>query len=104
MKSTDYLACGVAGSVIVAIVIFSDTFAFGLLARLELTGRALSATPPMPMTGAAIGLVLGGTLIKFFDYGSLRVAAIVLSIGAVLCYSHLPRQNAVAPATSPAPT
>jgi len=103
MNSTDYLAYGVAGSVIVAVVIFSHTFAFGLLARLEPTGRALSATPAMLMTGAAIGPVLGGTLIKFFGYGSLGIAAIVLCSGAVLCYSRLPRQNAVAPTPAPTP-
>ena len=103
MNSTDYLAYGVAGSVIVAVVILSHTFAFGLLARLEPTGRALSATPAMLMTGAAIGPVLGGTLIKFFGYGSLGIAAIVLCSGAVLCYSRLPRQNAVAPTPAPTP-
>ncbi|CAN7750001.1 MFS transporter [Variovorax sp. LjRoot130] len=103
MNTTAFFAYGAAASVIVAVAIFSHTFAFGLLARLEPTGRALSATPAMLMTGAAIGPVLGGTLIKFFGYGSLGIAAIVLCCGAVLCYSRLPRQSAAAPRPTPAP-
>jgi len=103
MNATAYLVYGAAASVIVAVAIFSHTFAFGLIARLEPTGRALSATPAMLMTGAAIGPVLGGTLIKFFGYGSLGIAAVVLASGAAFCYSRLPRQNAAAPRPTAAP-
>lgn len=97
MNATAYFAYGAAASVFVAVVIFSHTFAFGLLARLEPTGRALSATPAMLMTGSAIGPVLGGTLIKFFGYGSLGIAAIVLAGCAAFCYSRLPREGAATP-------
>ena len=89
-----------AGStaVIVAIIIFSHTFAFGLLARLEPTGRALSATPAMLMIGAAVGPVLGGTLVKFSGYGAIGVAAVVLAACAVFCFSRLPVHTASATA------
>lgn len=103
MNATVFLAYGAATSLIVAVVVFSHTFVFGLLARLEPTGRALSATPAMLMTGAAIGPVLGGTLIKFFGYGSLGIAAIVLCSAAILCFSRLPRHDA-ATASTPEPT
>jgi hypothetical protein len=59
-------------------MIFTHTFAFGLLSRLEGTGRALAATPAMLMVGSAVGPLLGGTLVKFFGYpvsrrGRLRI-------------------------------
>jgi predicted MFS family arabinose efflux permease len=85
------------------VVIFSHTFAFGLLARLEPTGRALSATPAMLMVGAAIGPALGGTLVKTSGYGSIGIAAVALCAVALLCFSRLPREAAAAPLSPPAP-
>jgi predicted MFS family arabinose efflux permease len=98
MNCTEYIAYGGAASLIVAVAVFSHTFAFGLLARLEPTGRALSATPAMLMTGAAIGPVLGGTLVKYVGYGGIGVAAVVLASGAVLCFSRLPGRQAASQA------
>lgn len=66
-----------------AVMIFTHTFAFGVLARLDRSARALAGTPAMLMTGAAIGPILGGTLIQTFGYPSLGVAAVVTSICAV---------------------
>ena len=102
MNATAFWAYGAAASVIVAVAVFSHTFAFGLLARLEPSGRALSATPAMLMAGAAIGPVLGGTLVKFVGYGSLGFAAIVLCGAAVMCFRQLPRPTRGVPAPAPA--
>lgn len=82
----------VAASVFAAVMIFTHVFAFGLLARLDPTGRVLAATPAMVMTGAAIGPILGGTLVKAFGYGSLAVAAGVIAVLAIACFSRLPVQ------------
>jgi len=71
-------------------MIFTHTFAFGLLAKLEPSGRALAATPAMMMTGAAVGPVLGGTLAKAFGYGSLALAAAFVAAVAIACFSRLP--------------
>lgn len=96
-------AYAAAASVIVAVMVFAHTFAFGMLAKLEPSGRALAATPAMLMTGAAVGPVLGGTLVKFFGYGSLGLAAALLGCGAVACFLQLPRArgDAAAPAAAP---
>jgi predicted MFS family arabinose efflux permease len=72
-------------------MIFTHTFAFGMLARIDRTGRAVAATPAMLMTGAAIGPVLGGTLVKQTGYGSLGIAAILITAIAVLCFARLAR-------------
>jgi predicted MFS family arabinose efflux permease len=90
MQSTVYAPYAAAASVFAAVMIFTHTFGFGLLARLEPTGRALAATPAMMMTGAAIGPILGGTLVKTFGYGSLALAAAAIAAIAVACFSRLP--------------
>lgn len=87
----------IATAVLAAIIIFVHTFAFGLLAALDPSGRAVAATPAMLMTGAAMGPVLGGTLTKWAGYGSLGMAAVVVACVAVFCFSRV-RAPAVAPA------
>lgn len=64
-----------AVSVCAFVMIFTHTFVFGLLARLDPSGRAVSATPAMVMTGAALGPVLGGTLVNAWGYAALGIAA-----------------------------
>jgi predicted MFS family arabinose efflux permease len=81
-----YPAYAGAGAVYVAIMIFTHTFAFGLLSRLDPSGRALAATPAMLMVGAAIGPILGGTLVKFYGYGAIGVAVVIVAILAVVSF------------------
>lgn len=96
MQSTLFAPYAAAASVFAAVMIFTHTFGFGLLARLEPSGRALAATPAMMMTGAAIGPILGGTLVKTFGYGSLAFAAAAIAALAVACFSRLPAPVAAA--------
>jgi predicted MFS family arabinose efflux permease len=79
-----------AAALLAAVLIFTHTFAFGLLAHLDTSGRTLTGTPAMLMIGAAIGPFLGGTLVNAFGYGSLAVAAGVLAVAAVICFAQLP--------------
>lgn len=90
MGVPSFYAYAGAASVFAAVMIFTHTFAFGLMARLEPSGRAMAATPAMLMVGAAIGPVLGGTLVKSAGYFSLGLAAMLIGILAVLCMSRLP--------------
>jgi len=80
----------VAASLLAAVMIFTHTFAFGWLARLDTSGRALAATPAMLMIGSAIGPFLGGTLVKHAGYEALAVTAACLAAGAIFCFSRLP--------------
>lgn len=84
-----------AGVVFVAVMIFTHTFAFGLLSRLDPSGRALAATPAMLMVGAAIGPILGGTLVKFSGYPAIGVAAILVAGLAVFSFSRARSSAAV---------
>jgi len=82
-----------AAAVFVAVQIFTHTFAFGLLARLDPSGRAVAATPAMLMTGSALGPVLGGLLGQRFGFGALGVAAVIVAMAALWLFhrsSHVP--------------
>lgn len=100
MNSTVFAPYALAASVFSGVIIFSHTFAFGLLARLEPSGRALAATPAMMMIGGAIGPVLGGTLVKGAGYAGISVAAAVIAAVAVFCFLQL--RPAAAPQPHPA--
>lgn len=89
--TTTYLPYSIAGALFVAVMLFTHVFGFGLLARMETTGRALAATPAMMMSGAAIGPVLGGTLVKFASYQALGLAAVLIGAVALFCFAQLPR-------------
>lgn len=76
----------VAASAFVAVMLFTHTFAFGALARIDVTGRVVAATPAMVMIGSAIGPVLGGTLAKLASYEAIGVAAAVVDVIALICF------------------
>ena len=92
--SGGYAAYAFAGALFAAVMIFTHTFAFGLVAQLDTGGRALSATPAMLMMGAAIGPVLGGTLVKSAGYGALGAAALAIGCVAVFCFARAGRRPA----------
>ena len=56
-----------------------------------------AATPAMLMTGAAIGPIVGGTLVKAFGYGSLGATALVIGAIAVFCFSRIPASSNALP-------
>ncbi|MCO6188457.1 MFS transporter [Rhizobium sp. L1K21] len=82
-NSPVFLPYALAGTVYVSIVIFTHTFLFGLLARLETSGRAVSATPAMMMIGSCTGPAVGGAIVSGFGYGALGVAATIVSVMAL---------------------
>lgn len=67
-------------------LLFVHTFLFGLIARLERSGRALAATPAMLMTGSAIGPALGGTLLAASGYAGLGLGVACGGLLAALCF------------------
>lgn len=76
--TTVFALYAAAGALMAFTIIFTHTFAFGLLARLDPSGRAVAGTPAMLMVGAAIAPFIGGTLVKFFSYEAIGYAAMVL--------------------------
>ena len=88
-SSNELAPFAVGASVFVAVMLFTHTFAFGALARLDITGRVVAATPAMVMIGSAIGPALGGTLVKLSGYGALGGAAAVIDAVAMICFWRL---------------
>lgn len=74
----------VAAALYVFMVIFTHNFLFGLLSRLDLSGRAAAATPAMMMVGSCLGPALGGVLVQGFGYPALGYAASVVALVAVI--------------------
>lgn len=84
--STSFAPYAVAGSVFVFVMIFTHTFAFGLFARRDPSGRAVAATPAMLMIGSAVGPLLGGTLVQLVGYEGLGYASVGFGTVAFLCF------------------
>lgn len=78
-----------ATAVYVSIMLFTHTFVFGLLARLDVSSRAVAMTPAMIMSGSAVGPILGGSLVHLVGYAALGWAAVVIGIIAVWSFSHI---------------
>lgn len=86
-------------SLLIALVVFTHTFLFGLLARLDPSGRAVAATPAMLMIGAAIGPVLGGTVVKLAGYPALGLTVAAFGVLSAITFSLVRRAS---PATGTA--
>ena len=84
--SNGYLGYAVPAVFFAAVMIFTHTFAFGVLSKLDPTARALAGTPAMLMIGAAIGPILGGVLVQAFGYPALGGAAVIIAAGAVTLF------------------
>ena len=74
-------------AVFVSVQIFTITFLFGLLARIEPTGRAVSATPGMLMIGAAFGPLAGGVISESFGFPAIGICACIVGISAMVCFN-----------------
>jgi predicted MFS family arabinose efflux permease len=83
------LAC----SVFAAVMIFTHTFLFGLIARLDPSGRAVASTPAMMMTGAAIGPALAGSVAMRAGFGGLAVLAVLVGVAATCAFFYVSRQR-----------
>jgi MFS family permease len=101
--SGDFLPYALAGAVYPAVLIFTHTFLFGLIARLDPSGRALASTPAMMMTGSAIGPALAGSVAMRAGFGGQALLAVVVGVAATLCFALVARR-AGAPAPAAAPT
>lgn len=77
--ATSYPPYAVAASLFVSMAIFTHVFLFGLLSKLDRSGRAVAATPAMIMLGASIGPALGGWIVQSIGYEGLGWAAAAIA-------------------------
>lgn len=83
----NYWLYTIAGSCMVFTILFTHTFAFGLLAQLDPSGRAVAGTPAMLMFGAAIGPILGGSLVQFISFEAIGYMACILVAGQLILFN-----------------
>lgn len=91
MSTSNYVLYTASGALMAFTIIFVHTFAFGMLARLDPTGRAVAGTPAMLMAGSAIAPFLGGTLVQFIGFEAIGYAAIVLVLIELFCFNQTRR-------------
>jgi predicted MFS family arabinose efflux permease len=82
---------GVAACVFIGTLIFSHVFAFGLISRIDLSGKSVAASPSIMLAGSAIGPILGGTIITAFGYSFLALVGAVVGIMAIAAFSRIER-------------
>lgn len=99
--ASGYPQYALAACVYPAVLIFMHTFLFGLIARLDPSGRALAATPAMMMAGSAIGPALAGAVATHAGFGGLALLAATVGTCATLCFALVARQGG-APAAAAA--
>lgn len=80
-------------AVFVAVQIFTHTFAFGLLAKMDRTGRAVAATPAMLMIGSALGPIIGGLLMEKVSIPFLGITAVIISALSITFFARGTREN-----------
>ena len=93
MSTSSYVLYAICASVFAAVIIFTHTFVFGVLAHLDVSGRAMAATPAMIMVGSGIGPILGGSLVKGFVYESIGIAALCIAVVDIFCFSRIHYDN-----------
>lgn len=75
----------VASAMYVSVVIFTHTFVFGLLTRLDPSGRVVAGTPAMMMLGSCTGPAIGGAVVDGLGYAGIGWVACATSAIAVSC-------------------
>jgi predicted MFS family arabinose efflux permease len=89
----------VAAPIFITTLLFAQVFAFGVISRLEPTGRATALSPSIMMVGSGVGPFLGGSLIKAFGYPSLAGAGCLVALCAIGFFSRLLVHRATAAKT-----
>ncbi|MBJ7538646.1 MFS transporter [Marinomonas transparens] len=101
MNSSGFVFYAVSAAFFVSLMIFTHTFVFGLLARLDTSGRAMAATPAMVMIGAAIGPILGGSIVKSVGYHGIGIAALVFGVISLFCFMRIFQRSSEAVQSEP---
>ena len=91
MHTHNHVFYTIAGAMMAFTIIFVHTFAFGLLARLDPTGRAVAGTPAMLMVGSAVAPFVGGTLLQFVGFEAISYAAVVFVLAELFCFNQTRR-------------
>jgi len=85
-SSPDFLPYAVAGSLLIFMTIFSHTFMFGVIAKLDPSGNTASSTPAMITLGAMIGPALGGAVAQYVGFFALGWVSAAAPLASSACF------------------
>jgi len=97
--TTTFAPFAVAGSIFVSVVIFTHVFLFGLLSRVDTSGRSIAGTPAMMMIGSCTGPAAGGLIVSTLGYHGLGLMAAGVSAAALILLTLLRLQLNARPVT-----
>ena len=86
-NSALFIPYAAAGSLLIFMTIFSHTFMFGAIAKLDPSGRAASSTPAMVTLGAAVGPALGGAVVQFAGFPAVGWVSAVILVASAACFA-----------------
>jgi predicted MFS family arabinose efflux permease len=85
-SSPQFLPYAVAGSLLIFMTIFSHTFMFGVISKLDTSGRTASSTPAMITLGAMIGPALGGAIAQCVGYYAIGWVSAAMLLASSACF------------------
>lgn len=83
--SLSLMGFGAAALFVPFVMIFSHTFLFGLISRVDPSGRAVAANPAITMGGGALGPLAGGLMVQNMGYPGLSITTVIIAIAVVCC-------------------
>jgi predicted MFS family arabinose efflux permease len=79
----------VAACAFIGTLIFSHVFAFGLISRIDLSGRSVAASPSVMLAGSAVGPILGGTVISAAGYSAVGFIGPIVGVLALIAFRQI---------------
>ncbi|WP_321926428.1 MFS transporter [Burkholderia sp. BCC1998] len=79
-NAASFFPYALAGSIYPFVTLFAHTFLFGLIARIDKSGRAVASTPAMVMSGSAVGPFFAGTLALVSGYGAIGIGVVLVAV------------------------
>ncbi len=101
-NSAGFVPYAVAGSLLIFMTLFGHTFMFGLIAKIDPSGRTASSTPAMITLGAMIGPAIGGTVAQFVGFWAIGWVSAALLVASAVCFSFIVTMRLVALQAKPA--
>ncbi len=97
----DFWVYAIPTTFFVAVMIFCHTFIFGFMAQQDPSGRSVSATPAILMSGSALSPIFAGILVQFIGYSAISVASILIVLFSVSMFSAAEKRARTAPSEQP---
>jgi len=101
-SSATFTPYAVAGSLLIFMTLFSHTFMFGLIAKIDPSGRTASSTPAMITLGAMMGPALGGAMAQFVGFYAIGWVSAALLLASSACFFVIGSMRLVALQAKPA--